>query len=395
MASMLDQILDLYLPGFASDKRRSFARLGEADRQSMVLSFLVQEFAAVLEAYLHHRNGDRRKGQGAAGAELLRLNALLGALGRPKLEVGHGRGAKLIASIWEQIAGPVADGGRFTHREEVELPRAPAFQPHLASAVGAISQVFRDAGDGVLAFGYHGSIASQDHIPGLSDCDAILLLRAGLLGDDEKLKKVQSACQRALALMQRIDAFQHHGVFVVPEELFACYPENYFPTVLYQTSAFDLGAGTRLELRVLESRAAAAIRVLRWSRFLEHAAPNMAGYDYDHFHEVLQVAQVLPCFVAACCDRSMNKREAIPWLIAHCPNTTAEFLQATGELRACWGDFWSSRNLGAKVLGGRFYLPLRDKIVEFFGGAGRLQEALLTLAGDSSRMALASLGQKK
>lgn len=375
------------LPELGNEDRRRFHALGETQRSQLAHSLLLLEAVELLEAYLNGRGEFAATGAPPAPARLHQLAAIC-----QELDVAppatQATGAAAVAAIWQQLlplctAPPAAVE---LIPSTVALAARGEYQAHVSGRVREITALFRPLELDVLAFGYHGSIGSGDHIAGLSDCDTLLLLRSGVAADAARLERVGAACRQALPLMQQIDRFQHHGVFVLPEELFPCYPEQHFPLVLFPQTSFDLGAGGALALRVLHSPLLAAARCLRWAQFLQQAAAAAGEHGYYYFHEVLQVAQLLPCFTADACERGMAKPEAIPWFNRRASEPSRTFLQTTTRLREEWPMFWRKVRRKSLGIGWLYRRVLLADSMDYFGGREAVRLGLSAIAQDARRL---------
>jgi hypothetical protein len=189
--------------------------------------------------------------------------------------------------------------------------------------------------------------------------------------------------------MLRIDAYQHHGIFVVPEELLAYYPENYLPTLIWRSALFDALNVGEVRLAAVSDPLAAYVRTLRSSKHLIRGARKLSRLSYYTFHAWLQVAQLIPCFVAACFGLAMSKPEAISWFAEACGGQSAAFLAATGRLRQDWSSIWGQR--GPNRLHPRAQSRyLKRRVVQYFGGPDTLTEGVRAVTRDAVAMARSS-----
>jgi hypothetical protein len=399
----IETALSLHFAIKDPEERSVFSRMDERSAQEFRLSALLCESLTLVEDFL---NGGGEFGrvaalkaffrQGILGKKRLeRVNSLCRYLGYEPFELpsADATGSRAVAGVWESLLArlPAAAGTAHPRSEPVALRANTLRGPHLRALTQQISNLFEGFPEDVRAFGYHGSIGSNDHVRWLSDCDAVIILRAGVVTDPARLRMLRPAFLEARRIMKRIDAFQHHGIHVLPEELFACYPEDYFPTVLFQSSSFDIGAGDEVSLRVVASRWFELTRVLGVARYLKQMAPGVSSLNYHMFHFVLQLAQLLPCFVVACCEHSMNKREAIPWLAQRCSPQSKAFLLGTGELRDGWSAIWSSSRIARGLIAKPQERKLREQVCRGLGGRDQLAVSLESLARDCSRIAMGCL----
>lgn len=395
-----ETLLNILLPDPGPEEKGTLALLDPAGAWELALCWLLIESLSLLESYLHgfeefgrramvasrfrrHLFSRRRLSVLRAADDVLAYN-LLG-----QAPASYDPAAQ-VAEVWARLSQGLltAELSPSAQAVTLSLRGATRHQPHLEETTREISNLFAGFPQEVKAFGYHGSIGSNDHIRGLSDCDAIVILRPGVARDAERLRRLHPVFIKARRMMKRIDRFQHHGIFVLPEELWGCYPEDYFPTVLYETTVFDIGGGTPASLKVVSSRWLELLRILRFSRYLEEVAPKMGRLHYHTFHLVLQIVQLLPCFVVACSERSMNKRDAIPWLCERCSPRSKGFLERTGTMRGDWPSIWSSSRLALGLFDRPNPRKLRERIIEYFGGREVLATSLVSVAHDCRAIAM-------
>ena len=399
----IETILNTFLPQIQPDERSTFLLMDEPSAKQLTLCLLLLESLRYLEAYLNGCNEFNSwimilhpmKHRALSRHRLRGLNVLCACLNFTELPMPRPMGgvSRHVADVWGTLLMGFGTPEKLARvqAEAVTFQKKSTRQSHLEPPTQKILDSFRGLADDVKALGFHGSIGSNDHVRGLSDCDAILILRTGVVADPARLQRVRKACLKANQIMRQIDRYQHHGVLVLPEELFTCYPEDYFPTVLYESSSFDIGAEEVVSLKVVSSKWLELLRVVQFAHYVEQEAPKIRVRSYHAFHLVMQMAQLLPCFVVACCQNSMNKREAISWLAARCSDPARLFLRATGALRADWQSIWSSCSPISGVVSWPNEKMLREKTIKFFHGPDHLKESLVSLARESSRVAMGCL----
>jgi len=399
----IDEVLDILLSRAEPQERETFARMDEHSGGAFRLSVLLCECLRILEDYLN-RTGDFSRSASLRaifpfGARpspwLSRLNSLLRGLSYESLYFppASARGEERVAQIWSAVVAHISRDETIANPplQAIHFPPRPPRQRHIESVTEEMSRPFQALPDEVLAFGYHGSIGSNDHVQWLSDCDAVIFLRAGVVGDARRLRKIRPAFMEARRMMKRIDRFQHHGVYVIPEELLSTFPGDYFPPILLRTSSFDVGGNTNLSAHIITSRWFNLVRTLGSSRYLANEATRLGRYNYHMFHFILQLAQLLPCWVVACCERSMNKREAIPWLSERVSNKSRAFLTRTTKIRENWGEIWTRCTAGLGPVTLVREHNLKEETTRFFGGGAKLAEGLQSLARDCPAIAMEAL----
>lgn len=96
----------------------------------------------------------------------------------------------------------------------------------------------------------HGSIGTNEEIP-YSDFDALVILKDEVLNDPENLSVAARLLNNARSILFDMDPLQHHGWFVMTESDLQNYPENYFPSVLFDhAKSFFADRGLELKLSV-------------------------------------------------------------------------------------------------------------------------------------------------
>lgn len=394
----MDSVLRAFLPQDATAERELFHTLDSTTALHFGLCLLILESLSLLEAYLNGRDEfgvERgllrtiRYGIPSAG-RCARLQALCDLVGHERLPPPKARGAELVSEVWRTFLAslPLVKDVAHPRSECVDWNQTSTRQSHLRRATFKISEIFRELTEDVRAFGYHGSIGSNDHVLHLSDCDAILILVRDVVKDAQRLERVHAACLRANRLMTAIDPFQHHGVFIIPEELFSYFPENYFPAVLFRSTAFDVGGGTTVRFQVIFAKWAALLQTFRLCRALDWSASRIPQANYYSLHESLQIAQVLPCLVTMCRGHSMNKRDAIPWFAERSSDDSRRFLGMTSDMRTRWNTIWPARLMSSRILSRWGKEKLLDRMIHFWGGTELLEQMLKAVARDGRDLAV-------
>jgi len=89
------------------------------------------------------------------------------------------------------------------------------------------------AGAELIGAYVHGSIGTGEEIS-YSDFDGLVIVNNGCMSDPDRLFRLVLALKETEQMMTDMDPLQHHGWFVLTEKDLECYPENYFPLVLFQ-----------------------------------------------------------------------------------------------------------------------------------------------------------------
>lgn len=88
----------------------------------------------------------------------------------------------------------------------------------------------------VLGFYLHGSLSTMDYIKGCSDVDTLIIVAKHVIESPEKLLQLRRKVIKARRYFYSIDPLQHHGFYVIAEQDMLCYPQTYFPLILFDFS---------------------------------------------------------------------------------------------------------------------------------------------------------------
>jgi len=99
----------------------------------------------------------------------------------------------------------------------------------------------------------HGSLSTLDYQPGWSDVDLLLLVRKETVLDPKRLLELRRCMIGTTRYLYAIDPLQHHGYFCITEYDFQCYPEPYFPLVLFENATQIYRAPECMSLQVRDS----------------------------------------------------------------------------------------------------------------------------------------------
>jgi hypothetical protein len=87
----------------------------------------------------------------------------------------------------------------------------------------------------------HGSVATGDGVPGSSDLDTLVILRADTVTDPRQLLFARRELYLATRHLYQVDLLQHHGHFVLTDHDLGFYPQTFFPLVLFDHAMSLLG----------------------------------------------------------------------------------------------------------------------------------------------------------
>lgn len=130
-----------------------------------------------------------------------------------------------------------------------EAPREIRVAPYAGRdrwVTGMAEHLAANAGGDLLGAYVHGSLGSGDAVA-YSDFDALVVLSDAAFASPRRLARAARMLNRARRFMVGLDPLQHHGWFVLSEADLRCWPEGYFPSVLFEHSRSLLpGRGERL-----------------------------------------------------------------------------------------------------------------------------------------------------
>lgn len=106
--------------------------------------------------------------------------------------------------------------------------------------------------EGVLI---HGSYGSSDAIP-YSDLDLLVILKDKAFDSHANLAEVGLILYKCQKHIFRLDPLQHHGWFILTEGMLKAYPNDYFPTILFDRGKWLLAPQTNLLIQFSEKELA-------------------------------------------------------------------------------------------------------------------------------------------
>jgi tetratricopeptide (TPR) repeat protein len=305
----------------------------------LLLALLQGEFRNLLESFVNHHDLGLDGRPPQAGAGYPRAQVPLGnirifseALGGPELEdvlrqvdacqgetLPYAAVAGLIAAFYSVL--PALAARQETTAHTIALPEIldpaqyvrpdPAYRMPVAGMTslvrGRLAWAFR-------LFLLHGSLATEDYLPGISDFDTFAILRDGVARSSEALLRLRNELLEVFPHLYGIDPQQHHGVMLIAGEDTLYFPQAFFPLTLiaHGRTIYPESPGT-LEFRERPDRyermhALYSVRQnFRWLAMGEHAP---ASQFEAKFH--VQLVLLAPAFFVERDGVYIYKRESFP-----------------------------------------------------------------------------------
>lgn len=151
----------------------------------------------------------------------------------------------------------------------------------------------------------HGSYATLDELPGISDLDLLLVLTSETAGDPSALLTARQEVGTLWPILQEVDPLQHHGPFALTPADLAFYPSTFFPLPLLALSRSLAGPITPWRLRLRPTGLTRRVTLFRAAQFLRHPFPNNLYRLKMH----MQVALLAPAFGLQAAGRFRYKRD--------------------------------------------------------------------------------------
>lgn len=166
-------------------------------------------------------------------------------------------GVRQLVAFFETVYQPVKDRLLNIPAENLQVRVAPRSGCPLHSEGrfkglhDALAPVKELRGED-LVFLLHGSVA-DGKTTAFSDIDDFVILRAAVLTDEERLSNASSVLGRLSRTYQNIDAYQHHGHWLVTELDLLAYRESILPLVALK-DARRVSGPESVDFRVVASR---------------------------------------------------------------------------------------------------------------------------------------------
>ena len=157
--------------------------------------------------------------------------------------------AKRIRNLQQKVS--LSEESRDKKMVSLSIPPYEGENPKIKKLVRYIEPIE----DSLKAVLLHGSLASNDAIS-YSDLDALLVIKDETLQDQAKLAQTLERAHHAQYIFAEYDPLQHHGWFVLTEEMLKDFPETYFPHIILERSKslipqskleFDIAIGKKGE----------------------------------------------------------------------------------------------------------------------------------------------------
>ncbi len=192
----------------------------------------------------------------------------------------------------------------------------------------------------LAGFWIHGSLATLDYVWGYSDCDATVIIREDSCMAPKTLIYLRNILSRLSSLLHKIDALQHHGLFVITEVDLRSYQQVFFPLgiiersieLLYGTNEiayYDSGRGFASE-RDMFLTMAQRMRAVAYGRVRLHSAYAIKAH--------LQTAVLMPVIYLQLRDeRFWHKRDALAAVHKEVPQRAWAIIENATWIRQKWG----------------------------------------------------------
>jgi len=152
----------------------------------------------------------------------------------------------------------------------------------------------------------HGSLATLDERPGVSDLDLLVVLARDAAEDAGRLLEAREIALGLWPLLQRVDPLQHHGTFVLTPADLAFYPQVFLPLAVLREARVLAGPVDGLPAVLRPSGLPRRLTLLRAAEMLRRPLPDSLFLAKLH----LQVVLLAPCFLLQARGRFVYKRDA-------------------------------------------------------------------------------------
>ena len=152
----------------------------------------------------------------------------------------------------------------------------------------------------------HGSLATLDERPGVSDLDLLVVLTRDAAEDAGRLLEARATALELWPLLQRVDPLQHHGTFVLTPADLAFYPQVFLPLPVLREARVLAGPADGLPVALRPTGLPRRLTLLRAAEMLRRPLPDSLFLAKLH----LQVVLLAPCFLLQADGRFVYKRDA-------------------------------------------------------------------------------------
>ena len=176
----------------------------------------------------------------------------------------------------------------------------------------------------------HGSLATLDERPGVSDLDLLVVLTPGAAADPDGLLAAREAALGLWPILQQVDPLQHHGTFVLTPADLAFYPQTFLPLAAIREARVLAGPAEGLPAVLRPTGLPRRTILLRAAEMLRRPLPDSLFLAKLH----LQVVLLAPCFLLEARGRFLYKRDAFEPFAAAAPVAAARAVTAASRARA-------------------------------------------------------------
>ena len=340
------------------------AEVARGAPEQLLLAVLQAEFRTLIESFLNHHDWGLDGGPVRFARDYPRarfpiatmriLTEALEYAGEPQIaplhealrrcdvpgdEVPVEAVAGLLAAFYSALPGLAQ--GRATRLVTVVPPSALDLAAYVATDPSYRAPVVQFAGivQKKLAWAFrfvllHGSLATEDYLPGISDFDTFAILRDEVASSAAMLLTLRDELLALYPCFYRIDPQQHHGLLLCAGQDTLFYPQAFFPFTLFKHGRTVLGDGEPLRFAERDDtyeRAHTLYAVRQNYRWL-------AAQDWEppsQFEAKLQIQRLLlaPTFFLQRSGTYLYKRESFPRIREILPPSDLRCLDQAEEVR--------------------------------------------------------------
>ncbi len=271
-----------------------------------------------------------RLAEGGPAAPL--LAATRKALAAPDPPPGPRRIAAVLAAFHRDLreAAPGLPGlvpGELRPAGPFDPARADTPERRAVLDAGRLLGSRSDLFDAVLV---HGSLATLDERPGVSDLDLLVVLTGDAAESAEGLLAAREATLSLWPILQRVDPLQHHGTFAVTPADLAFYPQVFLPLAVTREARVLAGPPEGFPVVLRPTGLARRLVLLRAAEMLRRELPDSLFLAKLH----LQVVLLAPCFLLQARGGFLYKRDAFGPFAGIAPAGAARAVAAASRARA-------------------------------------------------------------
>jgi len=181
----------------------------------------------------------------------------------------------------------------------------------------------------------HGSLATMDYVKGNSDLDILLILNKAVVLNKKELAELEKQILPGLKYFYQIDPLQHHGFIVITQIDMKCYPQSYFPFILFDYAVKLLGPA---EL-VFNERSSALERKNMLKNMLikkDRQRLSQSLRDFFSLKYFLSIIQLIPTIFLQSRGEYCYKRDSFKKLRSQYEDVNWSILDKATLVRSNW-----------------------------------------------------------